>query len=68
MASVIVPVSAVHHLNHVDKPRRYVFKVTADCVQVERYANGMLEYRRPMDTTSARKLYAFLLRQGYVKW
>lgn len=62
-------VENVHTLEHPTRNRRYHFVVLEDGgVQVQRFAEGYLDYRVAMTRETARDRYAFLLRIGYEKW
>lgn len=68
MSVVVVTVKTTHVLEH-EKNRRYVFNVfPSGDVQVQRYANKLLEYRRMLTCEGARRLYAWLLKCGYHRW
>ena len=51
------------------KGRKYVFRVLAGEVQVERWEGPLSVSRRTKTLTSARKLYTYLIHTcGYQKW
>ena len=67
MPVIVIPATS-HQLHHVGKPRHYTFRVGKESVQVERWAEGNLDYRKDMAVEDARWLYGRLLKQGYERW
>lgn len=78
MPMVVVPVESVHHLEHPDKPRCYVFRVIKDSdeVHIQRWETDVCRgetrhrcvQRYTLSREDARKRWAYLRKFGYVEF